>query len=134
MLSLIIGLLSGIICAAPFIISKVPSMRDHIAKITPFAGWIGVTVLFWGAWEIFGAITNMGLMATAFLTWVFWLLCGIFDLAAGLLLGSGMVLKWTLGNDPEKAAMVTEKISKLAPYQLIIGLGQITMSILYFLF
>lgn len=132
MLSLIIGLLSGLICAAPFIISKMPGARQHLDKIAPYAGWIGVCVLFWGVFELFGAVTHMGLMKEHFLTWLFWLLAAFFDLGAGLLLGSGMVLQWTLGKDPVKQAMVSEKIAKLAPYQLLIGAGQIVMSVLYF--
>jgi hypothetical protein len=132
MISLIIGLLSGVICAAPFIISKVPSMKDHIAKIAPYTGWIGVCVLFWGIREIIFSVLGMGLMKEHFLTWLFWVLAGVFDLGAGLLLGSGLVLKWTLGKDPAKQAMISEKIGKLAPYQLIIGIGQIVMSVLYF--
>ena len=54
MLSLVIGILSGLICAAPFIISKVPSLEPHLAKVVPFAGWIGVSVLFWGVFELTG--------------------------------------------------------------------------------
>lgn len=132
MLSLIIGVLSGLICAAPFIISKVPSMQEHLAKITPYAGWIGVSVLFWGAWDLLGALTHMGLMATHFIGWVFWVLSSLFDLGAGLILGSGLVMQWTLGKDPAKQAMITEKLAKLSPYQLMIGIGQIVMSVLYF--
>src|SRR5689334_19789373 len=97
MLSLVIGLLSGLICAAPFIISKVPSMKDHLAKVAPYAGWVGVCVLFWGIREVLFAILGIALMKTHFLTWLFWILAGVFDLGAGLLLGSGLVLKWTLG-------------------------------------
>jgi hypothetical protein len=74
----------------------------------------------------------MGLMSTHLIGWVFWLLAGLFDLGAGLLLGSGLVLKWTLGKDPAKQAQISEKIGKLAPFQLIIGIGQIAMSVLYF--
>jgi hypothetical protein len=132
MISLIIGLLSGLICCAPFIISKIPSAKDHLAKVTPYTGWIGVTVLFWGVREVIFAVLGMGLMSTHFIGWLFWLLAGVFDLGAGLLLGSGLVLKWTLGKDPAKQAMAAEKIGKLAPYQMIIGIGQIAMSVLYF--
>lgn len=134
MLSLVIGLLSGLICAAPFIISKVPSARPHLDKVAPYAGWIGVCVLFWGVREVLFAVLGMGMMKEHFLTWLFWLLAGICDLGAGLLLGSGLVLKWTLGKDPVKQAMASEKIAGLAPYQLFIGMGQIAMSVLYFLF
>ena len=134
MVSLIIGVLSGLICAAPFIISKVPSMKEHLDKVAPYAGWIGVCVLFWGVKEVLFAILGLGLLATHPITWVFWLLAGLFDLGAGLLLGSGLVLKWTMGNDPAKQEAVKGKIAKLAPFQLLIGLGQIVMSLLYFLF
>jgi hypothetical protein len=132
MISLIIGVLSGLICCAPFVISKIPAAKDHLAKVTPYTGWIGVTVLFWGIREVIFAVLGMGLMQTHLISWVFWLLAGVFDLGAGLLLGSGLVLKWTLGKDPEKQAMVSEKIGKLAPYQMLIGFGQIAMSVLYF--
>jgi len=134
MVSLIIGLLSGLICAAPFIISKVPSAKEHLDKVAPYAGWIGVCVLFWGIRELIGAVLGLGLLTTHPISWIFWLLCGVFDLGAGLLLGSGLVLKWTMGKDPEKQALVSGKIAKLAPFQLLIGLGQIAMSLLYFLF
>lgn len=109
-----------------------PAARQHLDKVAPYAGWIGVCVLFWGVFELFGAITHLGLLKDHPLTWTFWLLAAVFDLGAGLLLGSGLVLKWTLGNDPVKASMASEKIAKLAPYQLIIGAGQIVMSVLYF--
>ncbi len=134
MISLIIGVLSGLICCAPFIISKIPAAKEHLAKVTPYAGWIGVCVLAWGVNELLHALLNMGLMKAFFLRWLFWTLAGVFDVGAGLLLGSGLVLKWTLGNDPAKQAMATEKIAKLAPYQLIIGFGQIAMSVLYVVF
>lgn len=133
MLSLIIGLLSGIICAAPFIISKVPSMKPHLDKVAPYAGWVGVCVLCWGVRELLFAVLGMALMKEHMIGWIFWVLTGVFDLGAGLILGSGLVLKWTLGKDPAKQAMISEKIGKLAPYQLLIGIGQIIMSVLYFI-
>ena len=134
MLSLVIGILSGLICTAPFIISKVPSMEQHLAKVMPFAGWIGVSVLLWGVFEVFGAVTHMGMMTDHFVTWIFWLLTGLFDLGAGLILGSGLVMKWTIGSDPAKQATINEKLKKLTPFQLLIGIGQIVMSVLYFVF
>jgi hypothetical protein len=132
MISLIIGLLSGVICCSPFIISRMPSAKDHLAKLTPYTGWIGVVVLFWGLREVIFAILAMGMMSTNLIGWVFWLLAGLFDLGAGLLLGSGLVMKWTLGKDPAKQAMISEKIGKLAPFQMMIGIGQIAMSVLFF--
>ena len=132
--SLIIGVLSGLICASPFIISKVPSAKPHLDKIAPYAGYIGACVLFWGVWELISAVLGIGLLSTNPITWIFWVLCGVFDLGAGLLLGSGLVLKWTLGKDPAKQEMLSGKVAKLAPYQLLIGIGQIAMSVLYFLF
>jgi hypothetical protein len=79
MLSLLIGVLSGLICCAPFIISKIPSAKDHLAKVTPYTGWIGVTVLFWGVRELIFAVLGMALMSTHFISWLFWLLTGVFD-------------------------------------------------------
>ena len=134
MISLVIGLLSGLICASPFIISRVPSMKEHLDKVAPYAGWLGVCVLFWGIREVIFAVLNIGMLGDAPISWIFWLLCGVFDLGAGLLLGSGLVLKWTLGKDPAKQQMASDKIAKLAPYQLLIGIGQIVMSLLFFLF
>jgi hypothetical protein len=81
-----------------------------------------------------GQPCSLNLIGSHFATWMFWTLCGVFDLGAGLLLGSGLVLKWTLGNDEGKQAMISEKIAKLSPYQLAIGVGQIAMSVLYFVF
>ena len=133
MISLIIGVVSGLICCTPFIVSKIPSAKEHLTKLTPYAGWVGVIVLGWGIREVIFAILGMGLMSTHFIGWVFWLAAGLCDLGAGLLLGSGLVLKWTLGNDPAKQALAAEKIGKLAPFQLIIGFAQIAMSVLYFI-
>lgn len=133
MVSLIIGVLSGIICCSPFIISKVPSMKEHLDKVAPYAGYVGVCVLFWGVWELISAVLGIAILSVSPISWIFWVLAGVFDLGAGLLLGSGLVLKWTMGNDPAKQEAVKGKIAKLAPFQLIIGVGQIVMSLLYFL-
>ena len=134
MISLIIGLLSGIIAITPAIVARRPDAADALNKLTPYAGWIGICVFGWGIREIIWAILGMGLLASHPISWIFWILCGVADFSVGLLLGFGLISKYALSKNEEAMKRGEQLRAKLAPFQAILGVFQIVMSVLYFIF
>ena len=59
MLSAIIAIIGGIIAASSFIIAKKPDAKELIDKLTPYQGWIGVVLTFFGVWGIFNSLVPL---------------------------------------------------------------------------
>ena len=59
MLSAIIAIIGGIIAASSLIVAKKPNAQELIDKLTPYQGWIGVVLTFWGVWGILQSILNI---------------------------------------------------------------------------
>lgn len=134
MLSLIIGLLSGVIAITPAIVARKPDAAEHLNKLTSYAGWIGICVFFWGIREIIFAVMGMGLLSSHPLTWIFWMLAGVTDFGVGLLLGFGLISKYALSKNEEAMKRGEQIRGRLAPFQAVLGVTQIAMSVLYFVF
>jgi hypothetical protein len=132
MISLIIGVLSGIIAISPLIVSRRPDAADALGKIAAYAGWIGICVFCWGIREIVFAILGVGLLSTHPLSWAFWLAAGVADFGVGLLLGFGLISRYALSKSAEAMRRGEQVRAKLAPFQATLGIAQIAMSVLYF--
>jgi hypothetical protein len=118
----------GILGASNLIISKRPDAKEHIAKLAPYQGWIGASSVLWGLWILIWSVLNMGfLIKWAFLGFVTLLGVGFVLVALGLLLGVG-VLKSFVKNDQANAKL-DQTVTKLAPFQGILGLIAIGLGI-----
>lgn len=131
MLAGLITIAGGILAASALIIARKPNAKELIDKLTPYQGWIGVGMFFWGIWGVIDCIRNLGVLSIMPLFWVFWFACGIADLAVGFLLGFGLITKYTMGNNAAARARGSQIREKLAPYQGVFGLLAIAMGTLY---
>lgn len=110
----------GVLGASNLIIARKPDAKELIAKLAPYQGWIGAVSAIWGAWGIVSSILNLGWMTIAPIYWITYLADSILSLALGLLLGVG-VLKTFIKN-PTAVDKMDTTITKLAPYQGLLGL------------
>jgi hypothetical protein len=130
----LISIVGGILAASGFIIAKKPNAKELIDKLVPYQGWVGVVMLGWGVWELIGSITGMALLSTFPIYWTFWLLTAISDLGVGMILGFGMVSKWTMSGNPAALEKGQALRAKLVKFQVPLGFLAIIMGFLYILF
>lgn len=134
MISGLIAIAGGILAASGLIIGRLPNAKEYIDKITPYTGWIGIIMFFWGIRELYSVLTSMDMISTHFLSWLFWLLTGVSDLGVGFLLGFGLIVKYALSKNEtamEKGQMIRQK---LIPFQGGLGILAIVMGVLYIVF
>ena len=120
-------LVLGVVCASNLIIARKPDAKELIGKIAPYQGWIGAISALWGAWWLIHWILNMGAMMTWPILGITWLANSLLLLGLGLLCGVG-VLK-TFVKSPAATEKLDLTVSKLAPYQGILGLVGIGVAI-----
>ena len=130
----LITIAGGILAASALIIARKPNAKQLIDKLTPYQGWIGMVMFFWGIWETLGCVRGIGLLGARPLLWVFWLATGVSDLLVGFLLGFGLITKYALGKSPAALARGQQIRGKLAGYQGAFGLFSIAMGVLYLVF
>lgn len=131
MLGGLITIVGGLIAASNLIVSRLPNAKEWLDKLAPYQGWIGVVMFGWGVWETISVVLGLGLLATAPLTWVFWLCVALADLFVGFLLGFGLITKYALSKNQEAMDKGDRIRGKLAPFQGLLGLFAVTMGVLY---
>jgi hypothetical protein len=134
MISLIIGTVAGLIALSPAIIARRADAKVMLDKLTPYTGWIGACLFGWGVWEMISVVLNLGLLGSAPLHWIFWLVMAATDLGLGLLLGFGLISKYALSKNAVAMQKGQQLRQKLAPYQAILGIVEIAVSVLFFVF
>ena len=123
----------GSVISSPsaLIIARKPSAKQLIEKLTPYQGWIGVVMFGWGIWELLGALRHLGLLSSHPVLWVFWAATGVADLVVGFLLGFGLIITYTIGNNVAAKARGEALRMKLANYQGVFGLLASALGVLY---
>jgi hypothetical protein len=127
----LITIAGGILAASSLIIARKPNARDLIDKLTPFQGWIGIVMFFWGIWETLDCVRGIGMLAHRPLFWAFWTATAAADLIVGFMLGFGLITKYALSKNPQANAKGQQIRAKLAPLQGTFGLLAIVMGLLY---
>ena len=131
MLAGLITIAGGILAASALIIARKPNAKDLIDKITPYQGWIGIVMFFWGVWAVLDCVRFMSLLSARPLFWIFWLASGVADLVVGFLLGFGLISKYALSRNAAAMARGQKLRVKLAAYQGVFGLFAMAMGSLY---
>jgi len=127
----LITIAGGILAASALIIARKPNAKELIDKLTPYQGWIGIVMFFWGIWGVLDCVRNLGVLSVRPLFWVFWLAAGLADLVVGFLLGFGLITKYTLAKNPAAKARGQQIRTRLAAYQGVFGLLAVAMGSLY---
>lgn len=131
MIGISIAILGGLIASSSVIIAKKPNAKELIDKLTPYQGWIGVILAFWGVWGIISSVVNIGNLS---LTWIVSLAVAVAEFIVGFLLGYGLISKYLL----EKNETAKEKGQalrlKLTKYQIPAGLLLLALGVLWLVF
>lgn len=131
MIGISIAILGGLIASSSVIIAKKPNGKELIDKLTPYQGWIGVILAFWGVWGIISSVLNIGDLS---LTWIVSLAVAVAEFVVGFLLGYGLISKYLL----EKNETAKEKGQalrlKLTKYQIPAGLLLLALGVLWLVF
>ena len=93
MLSSLIAIVGGILASSSLIIAKKPNAKELIDKLTPFQGWIGIILAFWGLWGSIQLILNIGSIG---LSWAIALSVAVLEFVVGFVLGYGLISKYIL--------------------------------------
>lgn len=125
-LSFIILLVAGILGAAGLIIKKKPEAAELLNKMAAWQGWLGVVLVIWGIWDLIQSFT---ILAWLPVLGIFALATAIVEIILGLLLGWGLIAKYTGGGGEKGAAM----IAKLVPFQAIFGILAICLALFWLL-
>jgi hypothetical protein len=131
MLTGLIAIVGGILAASAMIISKKPNAKDLIDKLTPYQGWIGIVMFFWGVWGTFTILTNLGFFLRSPLFGAMAIAATAAELVVGFLLGFGLITKYALGKNPAALAKGQQIRQKLAAYQGVFGLIAIATGAFY---
>jgi hypothetical protein len=125
--------IGGILAAASLIVARKPDATKLIEKLTPYQGWTGVVMFFWGTWGLINSLRFMSLLSAAPLTWIFALTASVVMMVVGFLLGFGLLTKWTLANSPAAQIRGQQIRAKLAPLQGTFGLLAIAVGLVNFI-
>jgi hypothetical protein len=119
----------GLLAAPSLLLSKKPSAKELLDKITPYQGWIGLIFCIWGIWGIINAVLSIGLLGTFPIWWITWIAVSIVTAVLGFLLGYGMIQEMILSKNEGAMKKGEELRSKLAPLQGKFGLAAIVLGI-----
>ena len=127
MLSAIIAIIGGLLASSSLIISKKPNAKELLDKLTPYQGWIGVVLAFWGLWGTIQLILNMGSLG---LVWIIALAVCVVEFVVGFLLGYGLISKYLLEKNETAKVKGQELRLKLTKFQIPAGVILIILGIL----
>lgn len=127
MLAAIIAIIGGLIAASSLIVSKRPNAKELLDKLTPFQGWIGVILAFWGTWGIIQSILNIGSMGVF---WIIGLAVCVVEFIVGFLLGYGLISKYLLEKNETAKEKGQELRLKLTKYQVPCGVILIILGVI----
>lgn len=131
MLSAIIAILGGILASSSLIIAKKPNAKDLIDKLTPFQGWIGLVLAFWGLWGTIQLVLNLGSIG---LVWIIALGISVVEFVVGFVLGYGLISKYFLERSEAAKERGQQLRVKLIKYQVPGGIILIILGVLSIVF
>lgn len=131
MLDGLISIAGGLLAASALIVARKPNAKDLLNKLTPYTGWIGIVMFFWGVYGVINVIRFLGVLIHAPIFFIFVLAVTISDLVVGFLLGFGLITKYTLNGNATARARGDQLRARLVPYQATFGLISIVSGVLY---
>jgi hypothetical protein len=120
-ISAALGIGGGLLAMSSLIVQKSPNAATQLAKLAQYQGYIGLTMFFWGGWELFESLTSMGMLSGHALSWMFWLLMGIADLTVGIILGFGLISTYAFRGNAIAIEKGNALRSSLVKFQVPLG-------------
>ncbi len=127
MLGAIIAIVGGLIATSSVIVAKKPNAKELLDKLTPFQGWIGLILTFWGVWGIIQSFLSIGYIG---LFWAIGLGVSVVDFIVGFLLAYGLISKYLLEKNETAKQKGQELRLKLTKYQIPAGFILIALGVL----
>ena len=122
----------GLLAASSLIIARKPDAKQLIDKLTPYQGWIGIVLFFWGIYDTINLIRFIGpLFQASLVRAIFFLVAVPTELLLGFLLGFGLITKYALSKNETAMAKGQAIRAKLAPIQGILGIVGIIVGLIY---
>jgi hypothetical protein len=131
MLDGLISIAGGLLAASALIVARKPNAKELLNKLTPYSGWIGIVMFFWGVYGVINVIRFLGVLTHAPVLFVFVLAITLSNLVVGFLLGFGLITKYTLNGSPGARARGDQLRERLVPYQATFGLISVACGVLY---
>ncbi|MCL2700386.1 MAG: hypothetical protein FWE88_01685 [Phycisphaerae bacterium] len=108
------------------IAKKSPQAMEKLKKIQPYQATIGFCAFLWGIWVVIMSIRALSWLSTGMggvVLWVTLLACAVLTVAAGALLGWGIISKRLLAKaSPEVKAKAEASFVKLVAAQPKVGI------------
>jgi ABC-type multidrug transport system permease subunit len=121
-------MLLGVLAVPNLILGKKPELKPTLDKLTPFQGWIGVGAALSGLLGlVFSSLLGLAVLAVAPLWWITLTATNVVILCLGLLLGVGTMK--TFVKDPAAQQKLDLTVTKIAPYQGMLGLAAIGLGV-----
>ncbi len=127
MLAAIIAILGGLIAVSSVIVAKKPNAAELLDKLTPFQGWLGLVLTFWGVWGIIQSVLSIGAIG---LFWGIGLGVSVVEFIVGFLLAYGLISKYLLEKNETAKEKGQQLRLKLVKYQIPSGFILIALGVL----
>jgi uncharacterized membrane protein len=134
LINVLLLIVGGILALSGLIVAKQPNAKDMIDKLVPYKAIIGVALLVLG---VLNLLRTLGVL----FTWIrvsplwglSWLAVIVASVLLGFMFGMPQIAKWMPGNAAAEQKGI-ELTNKLAPYQVMIGLGGLVASFIFLLY
>ncbi len=127
MLNSIIFILGGLIASSSIIIAKKPNAQELLDKLTPYQGWIGVVLTFWGVFGLINAFLSIGSISTG---WWITLVASAACFVVGFILAYALISKYLLEKNDTAKVKGQVLRTKLMKYQIPAGIVLIILGVL----
>jgi hypothetical protein len=121
----------GTLAASAFIVARRPDAQKLIDKITPYQGWLGFGLFFWGAWILFNLLTHLGFYTEFPSILAIAVALAAVNLSVGFLLGFGLISKYALSRNAAAMARGERLRRRLIGYQIPLGLCAMAVGAVY---
>jgi hypothetical protein len=135
LLNALLLIVGGILAVSSLIVAKKPDAKPLIDKLVPYQALIGVILLAFGIVNLLRALGDhlFTIIRFAPLFGLTVLAMCVVSILLGFLFGMPQIAKWMPGeNAAEKKGL--ELSSKLAPYQVILGIIGLIAALLFLLY
>ena len=133
LITTLIMLCGGLLGAANLIVAKKPNAKEHIDKLVPYQGAIGVVMFVCGLWQLTHLLRSFGLLSYIPMWWLLFLVTTVTQLGLGFLLGYGLISRYVLSKSPQAMEKGEKLRARLAAYQGPLGVTAIVLACIFIL-